>query len=144
MTSDQDNIDQATEKLKDDEKMLQNNRNNFDVMLSDMTGQMSERRISLKNSQELLKDEVDRFIQNETDFWERADKIEEELREKEESFEKKKTDKETHIVNVMRGLELEKTQMKADNLEQQKCKEEFEEKEESFMNMKTMSDKHLK
>ena len=36
MTSDQDNIDQATEKLKDDEKMLQNNRNNFDVMVSDI------------------------------------------------------------------------------------------------------------
>ena len=169
MTSDQDNIDQATEKLKDDEKMLQNNRNNFDVMVSDINGQMSKRRISLKNNQELLKDEVDRFIQNETDFWERADKIdevwmtkerhrveveiyanaqihtrEEELKEKEESFEKKKADKENHIVNVLRGLELEKTQMKEDNLEQQKCKEEFKEKEESFMNMKTMSDKHLK
>ena len=63
MTSDQDNIDQATEKLKDDEKILQNNRDNFDEIMSDMNGQMSERRISLKNNQDILKDEVDRFIQ---------------------------------------------------------------------------------
>ena len=58
MSSDQDNIELATEKLKDDEKILQNNRDNFDVMVSDMNGQMYEMQLSLKNNQELLKGEV--------------------------------------------------------------------------------------
>ena len=113
MTSDQDNIDQATEKLKDGEKILQSDRDNFDEMVSDINGKMSERRNSLKINQDILQDELERFIQNETDFWDRADKIEEiwmtkerhriedqiyanahiqireeELKEKEESFEK--------------------------------------------------------
>ena len=35
MSSDQDNIDQATEKLKDGEKILQSDRENFDEIISD-------------------------------------------------------------------------------------------------------------
>ena len=140
MSSDQENIDHASEKLRDGKKILQIDRNNFDDMVSDLDGQMLERQMSLTLNQDSLKDDLYIFKRRESDFSAQIQIREEELKEKEESFEQKKTNKETHICIAMRSLETEKAQLEAVFQKHQKCKEEFKQKEELF----TISDKHLK
>ena len=68
MSSDQNNIDEAIEKLKDGEEMLQNDRDNFDEMVSDINGKMLERQMSLTINQDILKKVADQIHIREEEF----------------------------------------------------------------------------